>query len=216
MTETKRSLKVFLYHAPVDRISARDLYLRLIQDGVDTWLVKEKILPSQDWKQEIYNAVHEADAVVVCMSQRFDQTDSRQKEIRAAFDSVIAQLDGEVLIIPVRLEQCDRLENLSQWQWVDLFAENGYEILRHALKARAVELGAVMEAKEGSLPQITIPSVKPQEPESEEKPSQAMQEVLETAEGTGILLEGPTVKLERPGSQRRLRRAMLVALLGLI
>jgi hypothetical protein len=58
--------------------------------------------------------------------------------------------------------------------------------------------------------------VKPQEPESEQKPAQAMQEVLEMAEGPGILIEGPAVKLERPGSQRKLRRAMLVALLGLI
>ena len=73
MAELKRSLKVFLYHAPVDKIAVRDLYLRLIGDGVDTWLVKEKILPGQDWKQEIHKAVREADVVVVCISERFHQ-----------------------------------------------------------------------------------------------------------------------------------------------
>src|SRR5512134_432719 len=79
MTEAKRPLKVFLYHAPGDRNKARDLYLRLINDGVDAWLIKEKLLPGQDWKHEIQKAVHEADAVIVCLSRRFDQGSSRQK-----------------------------------------------------------------------------------------------------------------------------------------
>jgi hypothetical protein len=61
MTEPKRPLKVFLYHAPADRMAARDLYLRLIGDGVDAWLVKEILLPGQDWKEEIQNSVQEAD-----------------------------------------------------------------------------------------------------------------------------------------------------------
>src|SRR5688500_8288674 len=102
MTEPQRSLKVFLYHTPVDKVAARDLYLRLIRDGVDTWLVKEKILPGQDWKQEIHKAVFEADVVVVCISERFLQVESRQKEVQAAFNAVIEQLDGEISVIPVR------------------------------------------------------------------------------------------------------------------
>jgi hypothetical protein len=44
--EPKRALKVFLCHA--DRDAVRGLYARLIQDGVDAWLDKEKLLPGQD------------------------------------------------------------------------------------------------------------------------------------------------------------------------
>jgi hypothetical protein len=29
--------------------------------------------------------------------------------------------EGEIFIIPARLEECDNLESLGKWQWVDLF-----------------------------------------------------------------------------------------------
>ena len=208
MAELKRSLKVFLYHAPVDKIAVRDLYLRLIGDGVDTWLVKEKILPGQDWKQEIHKAVREADVVVVCISERFHQVESRQKEVRAAFDSAIEQLDGEILVIPVRLEECDGLENLRNWQWVDLFEEAGYEMLRCALQAHADRIGATMESKESSLPQLPARSLRDEQPVPEEKPVEVSQERLEILEGAGILIEDPAVKGHQPG------RAILLPLLG--
>jgi formylglycine-generating enzyme required for sulfatase activity len=208
MTEPKRSLKVFLYHAPVDKVAARDLYLRLIRDGVDAWLVKEKILPSQDWKQEIHKAVFEADVVVVCISGRSVQTESRQKEVQTAFNSVIEQLDGEVSVIPVRLEECDWPENLRNWQWADLFEETGYEMLMYALQAEADDIGATIQAKESSLPQI-IPLVEEHEqPIPAEKPVAAMQGILQIIEGAGVLIEGTAVKQHRPG------RAILLTLLG--
>ena len=56
MTEAKRPLKVFLYHAHIiplwdaDRDPVRGLYARLTKDGVDAWLDKEKLLPGQDWE----------------------------------------------------------------------------------------------------------------------------------------------------------------------
>ncbi len=59
MPEPKRSLKVFLCHAHADRDHVREIYSRLIQDGVDAWLDKEKLLPGQDWELEIRKAVRE-------------------------------------------------------------------------------------------------------------------------------------------------------------
>ena len=72
MPEEKRSLKVFLCHAHIiplwdaDRDAVRALYTRLIADGVDAWLDKEKLLPpvpapqvqeGQNWELEIRKAV---------------------------------------------------------------------------------------------------------------------------------------------------------------
>ncbi|HEX5943767.1 MAG TPA: SUMF1/EgtB/PvdO family nonheme iron enzyme [Anaerolineales bacterium] len=208
MTEIKRPLRVFLYHAPVDKIVVRDLYLRLIRDGVDTWLVKEKILPGQDWKQEIHKAVFEADVVVVCISERFLQVESRQKEVQAAFNSVIEQFDGQISVIPVRLEECDRLENLRKWQWVDLFAESGYETLMQALQEKAVESSAIIQAKESSLPQLTTLSARDEQPVPEDKPVEVTPGRLEVLEGAGILIEDPAVKGHKP------EKAILLALLG--
>jgi hypothetical protein len=66
--ELKHPLKVFLCHASADKPAVRALYQRLVRDGVDAWLDKEKLLPGQDWRLEIPKAVREADVVVVCLS----------------------------------------------------------------------------------------------------------------------------------------------------
>jgi hypothetical protein len=137
----KRPLKVFLCHAHADRDAVKALYARLTKDGVDAWLDKEKLLPGQDWELEIRKAVREADVVVVCLSKQFNQAGFRQKEVRLALDTAMEQPEGEIFIIPARLEECDTLESLRKWHWVDLFEDDGYERLVRALQARANKIG---------------------------------------------------------------------------
>lgn len=140
MIETKRPLKVFLCHAHSDKDTVKVLYDRLSKDGVDAWLDKEKILPGQDWELEICKTVRESDVVVVCHSKQFNQAGFRQKEVRLALDTAMEKPEGEIFIIPARLEECDILKSLSKWQWVDLF-DDGYERLMQALQMRAGTLG---------------------------------------------------------------------------
>jgi len=148
MSETdKRPLKVFLCHASADKPAVRELYLRLTKDGVDAWLDKEKLLPGQDWELEIRKAVREADVVVVCLSKQFNQAGFRQKEVRLALDTAMEKPEGEIFIIPARLEECENLESLRKWQWVDLFEDNGYERLMRALRTRADRIGAILQTK---------------------------------------------------------------------
>src|SRR5688572_27921804 len=137
MSTEKRPLKVFLCHAHADLDRVRVLYPRLKREGVDAWLDKEKLLPGSNWELEIRKAVREADVVVVCLSKQFNQAGFRQKEVRLAIDTAKEKPEGEIFIIPARLEECDNLESLSQWQWVDLFEENGYDKLIRALRMRA-------------------------------------------------------------------------------
>ena len=212
MTEIKRPLKVFLYHAPADKIAVRDLYLRLINDGVDAWVVKERLLPGQDWKEELRNAFREADVVIICISERFHQGDFRHKEVRLALDTVLEQLKDEIFVIPASLEECDRLENLKSWQWVDLFKKVGYDVLLYALHVRANKIGATIEFRDGSLPHIHRPNMTSAKPVLE-NPIGAVQATPGTLiQETGILIEGPAEKLQPETSRRKLRRAMILAL----
>jgi hypothetical protein len=96
---------------------------RLTKDSVDryAWLDKAKLLPGEDWELEIRKAVCEADVVVVCLSKQFNQAGFRQKEVCLALDTAMEKPEGEIFIIPARLEECDNLESLGKWQWVDLF-----------------------------------------------------------------------------------------------
>jgi TIR domain-containing protein len=145
--EAKRPLKVFLCHASTDKTAVRELYQRLTKDGVDAWLDKEKLLPGQDWEYEIRKAVREADVVVVCLSKQFNQAGFRQKEVRIALSEADMQPEGEIFIIPARLEECDTLESLRKWHWVDLFEEDGYERLMRALRARSEKIGTEIHAQ---------------------------------------------------------------------
>lgn len=144
MTSPKRPLKVFLCHAHADRDAVKALYTRLTKDGVDAWLDKEKLLPGQDWELEIRKAVREADVVVVCLSKQFNQAGFRQKEVRLALDTAMEKPEGEIFIIPARLEDCDAPEIVQRYHWVDLFDDNGYELLISALRLRADNIGVLL------------------------------------------------------------------------
>lgn len=143
----KRALKVFLCHASGDKPQVRTLYKRLIEEGVDAWLDQEKLLPGQDWRVEIPQAVQDADVVVVCLSNKSITKEGYiQKEIKFALDSADEKPDGTIFLIPARLENCSVPEKLSRWQWVDLFEDNGYIKLLSSLKLRADKVGAVLHA----------------------------------------------------------------------
>jgi TolB protein len=144
--EEKWPLKVFLCHASVDKLPVRDLYKRLVAEGVDAWLDKEKLLPGQDWRLEIPRAVKEADVVVVCLSNKSVTKEGYvQKEIRFALDIAEEKPEGAIFLIPARLEDCVVPERLGRWQWVDLYEENGFIQLLRSLKLRADAMGATIE-----------------------------------------------------------------------
>jgi formylglycine-generating enzyme required for sulfatase activity len=142
-----RPLKVFLCHAHADRDRVRNLYTRLKREGVDVWLDKEKLLPGADWELEIRRAVRESDVVVVCLSNQFNQAGFRQKEVRLALDTAMEKPEGEIFIIPARLEECDAPDSLRKWHWVDLFEDDGHEMLMRALRVRADKIGATLRVR---------------------------------------------------------------------
>lgn len=131
----KMPLKVFLCHSSKDKIFVRQLYKRLLNDGIDPWLDEERLLPGQEWRKEIIKAVRACDMVVVCLSPTSISKDGFvQKEIRDALDIADEKPDGKVYIIPAKLEECEVPERLLRWQWVNLFEERGYEKLLNTLR----------------------------------------------------------------------------------
>ena len=141
----RRRLKVFLCYATEDRRAVRDLFGRLRDAGVDPWMDKENLLPGQDWKREITRAVSGADVVIVCLSAHsVNKVGYVQKEIRHALDAADYHPEGTIFLIPLRLEECNVPDRLTQWQWVDYFSPGGYGRLLNALVARAETLENVM------------------------------------------------------------------------
>ncbi|MBK7316503.1 TIR domain-containing protein [Candidatus Villigracilis affinis] len=141
-----RPLKAFLCHASGDKPPVREFYKRLVFEGVDAWLDKEKLLPGQDWRVEIPRAVHEADVVIVFLSNKSISKEGYvQKEIKFALDIAEEKPEGTIFLIPARLEECVVPERLSRWHWVDLYEENGFAQLLRSLKLRADAVRATVE-----------------------------------------------------------------------
>ena len=139
---SRSPLRVFLCHSSSDKPIVRNLYQRLLADGIDPWLDEEKLLPGQDWHLEIRKAVRTSHAVLVCLSQAsINKIGFVNREIKYALDIADEQPEGAIFIIPVKFEECIIPDRLRAWQWVNYFEPNGYERLMRALHARAQALG---------------------------------------------------------------------------
>ena len=135
MPGLKRPLKIFLCYAHADSTPVRALYARFTRSGVDAWLDTEKLLPGQDWEQEIRRGVRESRVVVVCLSKQFNKRGGyRHKELRIALEEANSLPKSGSFIIPARLERCDVPASLRRWQRVDLFEVDGYKKLIRALR----------------------------------------------------------------------------------
>lgn len=142
--EPQRPLRVFLCHSTSDKEAIRDLYRRLVADGIEPWLDEENILPGQDWHQEITKAIRNVDIVIVCFSNKsVNKTGYIQREIKYALDVADEQPAGAIFLIPLKLEECEIPDALRRWQYVNYFEGSGYERLMKALRHRAMTLGVL-------------------------------------------------------------------------
>ena len=135
MTQSKRQKHVFLIYAHSDKNAVRKLYHRLTRSHIIIWMDEMELLPGQNWKHKIRQSILRSDAVIVCLSKQFNkQGGYRHEEVKIALGKARSIPDGEVFLIPARLEKCDVPESLRQWQYVSLFEVDGYKKLLKTLR----------------------------------------------------------------------------------
>ena len=87
MEDGEIKMKIFICHSKEDKEQVRALYRKLKRSRFDPWLDEEKLIPWQDWDQEIRKAINESQAVIVCLSKvSLNKEGYVQKEIRLALD----------------------------------------------------------------------------------------------------------------------------------
>jgi TIR domain-containing protein len=139
MKSSKPQKQVFLTYAHRDKKAIRKLYDNLTENGVKVWLDEKELLPGQDWQYEIRQAILRSDIVIVCLSRQFNkQGGFRHDELKIVLEKAGTIPEGEIFLIPVRLEECRVLQPLSRWQYVDLFEEDGYHRLLLTLRKNLV------------------------------------------------------------------------------
>ena len=139
----QQPLKIFISYASGDRAKAQQLHAYLVQHSTEPWLDTENLLPGQDWKMEISKALDETNLILLCLSKTSVTREGYvQKEMRLALDRALEMPQGEIFLVPARFEEVDLPYSLRDYQWVDLYTENGKTKLLKSLALRAQKVGA--------------------------------------------------------------------------
>jgi formylglycine-generating enzyme required for sulfatase activity len=128
-------MKVFISYAREDHEIAERLYEDLQRTGVTPWLDCRDLLPGQDWKVVIREAIQESSYFLALLSSNsITKKGFVQKELKMALDLLDTLPPSEIFIIPAHLDNCkpndERLQNLH---WADFLSsyENGLkQVLR--------------------------------------------------------------------------------------
>ena len=125
---------VFISYASEDAEYARSLYVELLNAGFEPWMDKPPapyqhrgIKIGQRWRDEIERALRSADYIVLTLSTRSVQKRGFVRyEFRLALDLMNMVPDGEVLVLPIRIDDCVVPElrvgtiNLTDLHWQDV------------------------------------------------------------------------------------------------
>ncbi len=134
---------VFLSYCHDDEPEVARFHAALTANSLSVWWDKD-ILPGQDWKAAIRQAMKQSDVVVLCLSAK-SMKRKRTGIYPEALDAIAAyrqRRPGEIYLIPVRLSECelpaieiDEVRTLDRLQYVDLFPTTWDANLKSLLKA---------------------------------------------------------------------------------
>ncbi len=138
--------RIFLSYALEDEEKVKEIYHKLADKGFKPWMDKKDILPGERWEYSIRKAMRECDFFLVCLTQHsVTKSGYIQKEINQALSILGEKLDNEIYLIPTRLEDCEVPEKLTNLKCADLYEENGWDRLIHAIHSeteRRAQAGA--------------------------------------------------------------------------
>ena len=128
--------QVFLSYAREDEEHVLRIYSQLEIYGFRPWMDQRNITPGERWELAIDTALRRADFILVFLSKlSIQKRGYLRREIRDAVDRAREMLDTDIFIVPVRLDDCTIPQELADFQWVDLFRENGISRLVDALQS---------------------------------------------------------------------------------
>lgn len=142
MANPTRRLQLYLCYAPIDKITASELYQQLTSAGLEVWFDEESLLPGSDRQLAIAAAIKTADVILICLSrQALTTAGGLHREMKLALDKADEQPEGKITLIPVRLDDCELPSRLSQLVPLDLFNANSRQHLIKQLQKLAQQRG---------------------------------------------------------------------------
>lgn len=153
-----KPVQIFLCHASEDKPKVIEVYHFLKQQGFKPWLDKEDLLPGQRWDQEIPKALKASDFILVFLSQKsVSKRGYVQREFKLALDVLEEIPEGQIFVIPVRLDACAIPARFHLLHYCDLFEDGGLEKVVRAIRA-SLQSG---HQRPTTIPAFSIPIMQP-------------------------------------------------------
>jgi len=121
-------MNVMISYSHVDEESAKKLHDSLSQESnIEPWIDLRDLLPGARWKEELMWAIQRSDVIVILLSEAgLSKSGYFQWEIRRAIEKTELSPRGKIVLIPVRLDDCDPQYNeLKELHIVDFFPDWG-------------------------------------------------------------------------------------------
>jgi hypothetical protein len=100
--------QIFISYAKEDRPAARKVYEQLKQKGFSAWLDVFNLRPGQEWQVEIKKAIKNSAVFLACLSKHaVSKRGFVQSELNSALKILDTIPEGEIYLIPVRLDECE-------------------------------------------------------------------------------------------------------------
>ena len=114
---------MFICYAREDLPTATRLHDELARAGIAAWLDKKRLIGGQNWKIEVKKAMRRSRCILALLSSHsVSKIGYAQKELREALEMLEHLPPDRILIIPVRLDECEPAhEQLRDLHWIDLF-----------------------------------------------------------------------------------------------
>lgn len=124
------AFRVFLSHSKPNARAVAAIYRKLASEGIAAWMDEEDIQLGEQWEYAIDRALRQAQLVLVFLSKNALTRDGYlQKEIKHVVELAGKKAPGEVLVIPVMLDDCPPHELLQPYQHIRLAEKGGWERL---------------------------------------------------------------------------------------
>lgn len=128
---------VFLCHSSLDKDRIAEIEQQLQQRGINTWLDRQQLRGGDNWERQLPQVIKkQVDYVAVFQSAKMvTKVESYfYKEIDIALKRQSKFRPGMRFLIPALLESIDGIDDLKQFQQVDLSDDGGIEALAETIK----------------------------------------------------------------------------------
>lgn len=142
--------RIFLCHASEDKKQVLSFYERLKAAGFNPWLDKMDLLPGHNWDGEIRRALKQSRFIIIFFSKfSVSKRSYVQREYKLALDALEEIPEGQIFVIPVRLDDCRIPEPFQHIHYVNLFEEGGFELVVKVIEAELGSLNQFVDPRDG-------------------------------------------------------------------